>query len=341
MSIERIEITSLKTKKTYIVENIKAYRVETSIDVPADSFDFVIGNHDYQASEIFSAGDSLKFYINNKLVLEGIIDDIDLEYDIKSNDITIVGRDKMSVLLDNDANPATFYKLGLSDYLGKIAPKYKVAYNSSNNTKFDKIVVSPGENEYSVIERLARERNLVPMFDSLQNKLLLTKLISSTANTYLFSNTDSNGIRIKNCKITISNDIRNEVIVYGDNYEKNKNIKGVYRDSSLKTTKRRIINESDIENSSDANKRAKEEFYNLNKDALNVNIITRTKEPIYINKCAKVNIVKMGFSAYLLVDKVSYTKSIDSSATTSISLKLMPGIKVSYKNNEIPLLPKL
>jgi hypothetical protein len=62
--------------------------------------------------------------------------------------------------------------------------------------------------------------------------------------------------------------------------------------------------------------------------------------PIYTNKCAMVSIEKMGFEARLLVDSVTYNKS-EGGTLTTIVLKLMPGVGVSYKANDIPILPKL
>lgn len=338
MTNEYIIVSSAKAGKDYKINYLKSYRVEQSIDIPADSFEFVIGNTNYQISSTVSSGDKLKFYINNTLALEGYIDDIEFEYANVSNDIRITGRDEISILLDNDANPATYYKLGIRDYMAKILPKYGINYSSSNNDKFAKITVSPGENEYSIIERLSKEKGKFLIFQN--NKLESTELISSINESYIFSNTDKNAIRIKDANILISSDIRNEVKVYGET-EKKKTVSGSYIDPNLNIKKRRILNEPDIETTTGAINRAKEEFYNINKNALIVTIDTFTKKPIFINKCAKVNIAKAGFSAHLLVDKVIYSKSNESGSITNVTLKLMPGIRVSYKGNNIPLLPKI
>jgi prophage tail gpP-like protein len=338
---ETMTIISNKTKVAYKINHIKSYKIETSIDIPADSFEIIIGNFNYEVSDCISAGDKIKFYIDGDLALEGYIDDIDLEYSMESNDIRITGRDEISTLLDNDAKSKTYNKIGLKDYLKKILPSYNIEYSCSSNSKFNKVTVSPGETEYNVIERLAKDRNLTPVYNIFESKLELVKPVSTKNCTYYFNNKSNYGIKMSDCQITISNDIKNEVIVYGGDYEKNKNIKGTYIDSNLKTKKRRILNESDIEKSSDAKKRAKEEFYNINKNALTVQITTYTKKPIYINKSARVKIPKMEFDAYLLIDSVSYTKNNESGSITNITLKLMPGIKVSFKNNDIPLLPEL
>jgi prophage tail gpP-like protein len=339
---EYIKVESKKNGAIYKINNLKQYNIEQSIDIPADSFEFVIGNKGFEISKIVSAGDKLSYYIDNKLAMEGYIDDSDFAYTIGDNDIRLTGRDKMSTLLDNDANPTTFYKLGLYGYLQKIMPKYGITkYGSSSNESFDKITISPGENEFSIIERLAKQRNLITLFDPYDQTFKCTKIVSSTAQTYKFSNDVNNSIRIKEAIISVSADIKNEVIVYGDNYEKNKNIKGSYKDSRLNIRKRRILNESDIETSKDADKRAKEEFYNLNKDAFSIKIVTNTKLPIFINQVAYVQINKVGLKCHMVVDSVSYTRNENSGSLTTITLKLMPGISVNYGSNQIPTLPKL
>lgn len=321
---------------------LKSYRIDHAIDIASDSFEFITGNNNYEISSIISAGDFLQFYINNVLAVEGNIDDVDIEYTVSSNDIRLTGRDIIATLLDNDANPNTYNKMGLNDYMAIALPPYGINFNSTDNNKFDKITVSPGDTEYSVIEGLCGQRNLIPLYDVTNKKLLCTKPISTTNASYTFSNDMAGCLRIKDCQITISNDIKNEVIVYGGDYETNKNIKGIYSDPKLTTTKKRsILNQSDIENIADASKKAKEEFYNVNKNALSVQITTRTLNPIFSNTCIRVYIKKISFDAYLLVDSVSYTKNDTEGALTKINLKLMPGISVSFGNNDIPTLPIL
>jgi hypothetical protein len=42
-----------------------------------------------------------------------------------------------------------------------------------------------------------------------------------------------------------------------------------------------------------------------------------------------------------LIDDVTYTKDMSNGSLTNITLKLMSGVGVSYKNNDIPTLPIL
>lgn len=338
---EFISVVSLKTGKTFKITAFKSYNVEQTIDIPADAFNFSLGNYNSEISDNISAGDKLFYVVNNTIALEGYIDDITPEYSKDSNDIKIIGRDKMSVILDNDATPKTYYNIGLNDYLAKVLPQYGITnYIVENNAKFKKIVVSPGENEYSIIERLAKERNLTVFYDS-KGVLQCTKLNSSTSQIYTFSNDLPDALRIKKADINISADVRNEVIVYGENKKGKSHIIGSYKDTNLKVKKRKILNESDIDTKSDAENRAKIEFYNINKSAFSITITTRTKVPIFLNSIARVYIKRLGLDCKMLVDAVIYSKDAQRGSETTIVLKLIQGVKVSFKNNNIPILPKL
>lgn len=334
---EYLDVYNLKSGNVYRIKEFKSYDIEQDIEIPGDYFEFVIGNENYEVSNLITAGDKIEFFIDGKKTLTGYIDDIDIAYSVTENDIRIVGRDLMAILLDNDAEPKTYNNMGLKDYMDKVLPKYGIKdYSSSSNKKFKKITISPGETEYAVIERLSKERSLQPLYNA-DGKFTCTKLNSNKEHNYLFSNDDKDGIRIKNMAVTISSDIVNEVKVYGGDYEKNKNITGIYKDNNLKISKRRIYNESDIESNNAANDRAKEEFYNINKNAFVVNIVTTTKQPININNIARIKVKKMGLNCLLLVTKVRYHKSIQSGTITNITCKLIQGVRVTYKNHNIPL----
>lgn len=338
---EYILVHNLKSGYVYKITDLKQYNVEQDIDIPGDHFDFIIGNKNYTVSKLIGTGDKLEFFINGKKTLVGYIDDVYINYGLSENNVRIVGRDLMAILLDNDAEPKTYNNLGLKDYMDKVLPKYGIKnYSSSSNKKFSKIVIEPGESEYSVIERLSKERGLKPIYMP-DGVLRCTYLNINKSHNYLFSNTSKSGIKIKNMDITISSDIVNEVKVYGGDFEKNKNITGSYKDTRLKINKRRILNESDIENNNDAKTRAKEEFYNINKDAFIITITTTTKQPIKINNTARVTVNKIGLNCLMLVNKVVYEKSLSSGTITTITLKMIQGVRVNFRNNDIPLLPVL
>lgn len=342
-AVSYMKIKSKKTGKTFIHRKIISYKVEQSIEIPADAFEVLVENKENDIMNNISSGDTVSLYLNNKIILIGIIDNLNLSLNARIDSVTITGRDFMSSLLDNSATIKTYYKLTLKDYLTTALGRYNIPLGYIYPTsKFDKIVVDPGENEYQVIERLCDQKNLVPYYDS-NGKFQCSKIVSSKATKYHISNDYSTTIRYKDIDIDISNDIVNEVIIFSSGGEKKKNIKGSHKDSSLRTRKRRIINEDDVKNSTDANNKAKQEFFNINKEAFSISVTIPNINGIVIpiNSVVRVTIKKISLDCYLYVDMIDYYHSMEVGNTIFLKLKLMPGIDVNYKNNDIPLLPKL
>ena len=112
-------IINKKTNKKYKINLFKQYIIDQSVDIPADYFSFIVGNYNSEISNAISAGDEVNFYINNELVLNGLIDELDVILNTDTNDVEIIGRDKTSILLDNDAIPATLYNMDILTYLKK------------------------------------------------------------------------------------------------------------------------------------------------------------------------------------------------------------------------------
>lgn len=336
--------------RTFIVEAVQSYKIEQAVDVPADAFNITVPNIDGAVSDAVSPGDFFNFYFGDKRVMRGIIDDFDLNLSNKTNDVTISGRDYMSLLLDNNAAPKTLYNLGLNDYLGKVMPEFNIPYSADNNEKFDKIVIDPGDTEYSVIEKLCDKRNLTPIFDS-DGKFKCTKITSSQDPRYHFSNDLPDTIKFTDITIKISNDIVNEVEIYAVNpnsdekdmseeEKKKKNINGKYRDPNLITKKKKVMNDSDVDKVEDANRMAKQEFFKVNKNAFTIDITTNNKDGhvIPINTTVRVSIKRFGLDCLLYVDSVDYSRDT-SSDKMSVSLKLIPGVRVQFKGKDIPTLP--
>lgn len=341
---EYLEVKNLKTNRIYRITSFKRYQVEQSLTIPADYFSFTMGNYESEISNAISAGDEISFFIDDKLILLGNIDDIEVVYENANNDININGRDKTSLLLDNDAVPATFYKLNLKQYLDKKLPNYNIKkYTVSDNYVFDKIVISPGESEWGVIEKLINERGLYSRFEI--DTLKIEKLRSDTRVNYVFSNDLGWGIKIKKMSINLSSDVKNEVQVYSSQYareeKKASNIKGSARDNNLKIRKRMIIDDSDLENKSQADKKAREELNRVNRNAFVIEIETKTNQRILVGHIARIKVDKLNLDCLMLIDKVRYTKDEQNGSITTVTFKLIEGYKVNWNNHNIPVLPRV
>lgn len=342
--MENIKIKNAKSGKEYIVENFTSYLVDQSLDVAADGFTFSIGDPKHSVSSKISSGDELNFYIDNKLVLNGVIDNTEIIGNNTGSVIEISGRDKSSILLDNDAIPTTLYRLNLKQYLEQKLKKYGFSkFEVSDLSVIDKIVIDPGQTEWGIISDICKKKGLYPRYDL--DVLRCTKLRSDQLADYSFSNNFDYTIKIKNYRISVNSDVKNEVFVYSTDYGRNhkvtsRDIKGSAKDSSLKINKRMVINDNEIESTSEANKLAKEEMKAVNKNAFTINIEVHTETPIYVNKIARIQIKEIDLDCLMLVNKAQYIKDRSGGSIVRIELKLIEGIAVKWGNHNIPLIPR-
>lgn len=342
--MEQAIIKSAKTGKEYVLENFISYMLDQSVDIAADGFTFTIGDPKHEVSSKISAGDEFNFYVNEKLVLNGLIDTIDIVGSNSGSIIEISGRDKSSLLLDNDAMPTTLYRLNIKQYLEQRLKKYGFTkFEVSDSSIIDKIVIDPSQTEWGVIENICKKKGIYPRYDL--DVLKCTSLRSDEKVDYNFSNDFDNTIKIKNYRISVSADVKNEILVYSTDYGRNhvvtsRDIKGSYKDSTFKINKRMVINDNELENTTEANKLAKEEFKSINKNAFSINIEVHTQVPLYINKVSRIQIKDIDLDCLMLINKVQYVKDRSGGSTTKIEFKLIQNVKVKWGNHNIPLIPR-
>lgn len=338
------DITNARTGNIYRIKQMKSFSVEQSTTIPADGFDFTVGNKYGEVSDVISAGDELTFYIAQKPVLKGIIDDLDISYSMNGSEIMIAGRDRISIILDNDALPKTYYNLTLSQYMKKAYAQYGLTeFYVENNEKQDKIVVSPGDTEWGIIEELCREKGMFTRFDL--DKIRCYYLRTDTDYDYWFSNDYNSTIKFQEINIKVSSSVKSEVVVYSDTYDdgesKTKNIKGVAKDNNIKYKRRMVTTEAELNKTSKANKKAKELLNEVNREAFVIDMALDTRQMFKVGSVAKIQIKKLDLDCFMLIDSVKYSKDISSGAMTYITFKMIEGVPIKWKNHSIPTLPKL
>lgn len=338
-------IKNTKSGIKYKVTSFKSYLVDQSIDIPADYFNFTWGDARGEISNIISAGDEVWFYINDSLILNGLIDDFELNLDSQTDDINVTGRDKSLMLLDNDAMPKTFYNVTIEEYLQQVAPQYGITnFDIEDKGKFDKVIIRAGSSEWLTLDRLCKRKGLYPRYDL--ELLRCTSLRADSNVDYHFSNDSTDTIKIKSIKIKVSSDIKNEILVYSNGYKRGSDfttseaIKGSALDPTLKVLKRRVMHEMDLENIGDANSTAKQELKLANRKALTIEIVTHTIQAFYINKIAKVSIKSKNLDVLMLINKVTYSKDTNAGTTVKLELQLIEEATTVWNNHNIPTLPR-
>lgn len=327
-----LEVTNFKSKKKHEISTFKSYIVESSLDIPADQFSFMVSNYNGEVTKAISSGDEVRFYINSQLCFIGIIDEMTVHFNISNMDVELSGRDKTLLLLENDCEPVTYNNITLETFIKRRANLYGIKTRISGATnKIKKIAINGGETEWNHIDKYCKQRGLYPRFE--KDELVVGKLRQDANVDYIFCNEKTNTIKIKDMLITISSEVVSKVTVYADDNEKHKGIKGVATDASP-VKRQKVVNE-DVETNADAKVKAQEVLKELNRDAFVIQITTYTKTPLPTNKVARVINAKLGLNVVLLIDKVRYTFD-DNGSNTEITLKLIEKVPVSWANHTIP-----
>lgn len=321
-------VYSNKARKSYEILRISQYDIETSLDIPADYFSITIENpinldRTGMNSGIFNPNDYFEIKENGKTILTGIADDVDEYWDEDGSKIEITGRDKSMILLENDAEPKTYYKMKLSSYIHTIANKYgfKVRVNPKHDKVLNKSIVEVGDSEWDTILRETK-RFGIWLWCEPDGTLVADELRYNSKVSYTFSNNIVNTIRIKRfSKKKRGADIKNEVWIRGHD-KKSFTVK--YKDSEFTNegyNRRSIIEDGDVKNVSKGQEVAKNFIVERKRGNFEIELTINGKHHIETNRTAYVkdNITKTD-GVYLIMG-VRSTKSESSGSEKIIRLR--------------------
>lgn len=293
-----VEVGSKIHNKTYEINRMSEYDIETSLDIPADHFNIIIENpvddKGYGVNaDIFNPNDTFKISEYYGVILNGVADDVDEYWDENGSKIEIDGRDKSMLLLENDAEPKTYYKLKLSAFINKIAGPYgfKAKVNSKYDKVINKIVVEVGDSEWDCIFRETKKLGMW-LWCEPDGTLVADVLNYNGKPSYKFSNDLSieDAIRMKKfSKKKRGADIKNEVWVRGHG---NKSFTAKYKDSDLtsKGYRRRTILEDggEAKNISKGQEIAKRYIQERKRGSFELELTINGKYEVQTNKTAYV-----------------------------------------------------
>ncbi|WFD12452.1 hypothetical protein [Tepidibacter hydrothermalis] len=294
-----VEVESLKHKKNYKIKRMSEFDIETSLDIPADHFNIVIENPvgadgKGMNTGIFTFNDIFTIKENDKVILDGISDDVDESWDENSNRIEIDGRDKSLLLLENDAVPQTYKKIKFSTLLKKIAQPYgfnNFKVNSKFDKTLDKVVVDVGMSEWDVVSQQAKKCGM--WLWCTQDSTIIADVLNYKEDAiYTFTNDMSikNAIRVKRfSKRKRGADVKSEVWIRGQG--KKKSFTSKYLDKVLSSwgIKRRMILENgEAKKLSHGQSVAKRNVEERKRGTLEIEITINGKYDIQTNKTAWV-----------------------------------------------------
>lgn len=128
--------------------------------------------------------DTFLFYVNNKIITEGYIDEIELDRNSDGSQIDIIGRDITCDLVDCNFAESTFsgkeeLKITLLAFIKKICKPFRITveydplvYNEVEE-EIVKITVDPGQNIIEIIMKECMQKGILPI--SLGGILYLTR----------------------------------------------------------------------------------------------------------------------------------------------------------------------
>lgn len=302
-----VEVGSKINKKTYEIKRMSEYDIETSLDIPADHFNIIIENPIDEKgyglnADIFNPNDSFKISESYGVILNGIADDVDEYWDDNGSKIEIGGRDISMLLLENDAEPKTYYKLKLSSFINKIAGTYgfKAKVNSKYDKVINKIVVEVGDSEWDTIFRETKKLGMW-LWCTPDGTLIADVLNYNGSPSYKFSNDLSikDAIRIKRfSKKKRGADIKSEVWVRGQGElsyatwpPSQTRILVKYKDQSLTNAgykRRMIIEDGEVKNTSKGQEIAKRYVEERKRGSFEIEITINGKHQVETNKTAYI-----------------------------------------------------
>jgi prophage tail gpP-like protein len=328
-----MEINAQSTSKGrgYGIVNAESYDIDCSIDTPADRFNITFGNPHGKYNGLFDVNDSVQVSEQGVQLLDGIIDETGGGTESgRGTKITIDGRDRSLLLLDNDAVPQTYKDLTLSAFIQKLASPYGFGkFQIANTESIKKIVVEPGMSEWDAIfEQAFTKMGFYPYVGGYGTFYcdLLKNYGAHTGNTTFQSKYQK----------TISNEIPGAIKYESIKYRKN--YAGVISDiwikdhkdegyllkkknpylANIKFSRRKIIQEGNVENMAELDKKADNMLRASRYGNLEITAVIKGSYNIAPNELIKIVDSANGFNNVYFVIGVRHTKNIRNGAQTII-----------------------
>lgn len=317
--------SALLGNKWYKISRFIDYDVSIDMETDTDQFSFTFDNPNSIFTGLVSGYDRVNIKINNKGIMQGIIDTVQYQYGENSSSISISGRDKACLLTDNDVTPTIKKNIYPVSYIGDRCKKYGIKYdNKKSISRVNKLEIEVGESELYVIDKLLEKsgQRYWYMYDTLYTG----QWNLSGKSVYRFTRGVSKnpGIRIKELTLKEDySDIKSQIRLYGSDDDGDSKFMG---SASLPIVKKRGYTKMSIESSdtdtstsklkSDAEKRLKEDF----RDAFTITIkVYNNGNVIMPNKVCTVIDKYTGINSTMYISSVRYYMSIDDGSMSEIT----------------------
>lgn len=148
--------------------NWKSYDIDSDFLIPADAFSFDVGVPSDNTKLSDFSGKDVKIFINNEIVLTGIVDTTNHSFRKESRTFSLNGRDRASILVDCSAPITNVKGLTVFEAIQKIVNPLgitQVEFRAENNPRLDKVDIEVGETAWQAAIRCANSAGLHLWFD--------------------------------------------------------------------------------------------------------------------------------------------------------------------------------
>lgn len=155
----RIKVrSSALGNKWFNITRFIDYDVSIDMDTDVDQFSFTFDNPESIFSGLVSGYDRVKILIGDTGIMSGIVDSVSYTWTDSDSKITISGRDRCSLLTDNDVIPFSKKNVKPKSYINSKCNKVGIEYVCKKSIgTVKKLEASAGESELAVIDRLLEE----------------------------------------------------------------------------------------------------------------------------------------------------------------------------------------
>ncbi len=158
-------------------EKWKEVSVTRQLDAIAGSFEFTASVADKSAihNDIFP-GAECAIVLGDDIIITGIIDDVEVSYDVSGLTFVTRGRDKTGQLVDCSADPESYNNINISELAEKLCKPFgiEVFVNAPLGKAFPKYSVEPGATAFEALETAARMRAVLLTSDG-DGSLIITR----------------------------------------------------------------------------------------------------------------------------------------------------------------------
>lgn len=318
---------SILDNKWYNITRFLDYDITSDMDADTASFSFTFDNPNSIFTGLVSGFDRVNIKIGKKGIIQGIVDSVSYTYDDQNSSITVTGRDRVSLLTDNDVDPDSKKNVNPIDYIGGVCGKHGIKYKNKKSIGIVKeFELQPGVSQLGSIAKVLEKshQKYWMEYDTFYTGSWSTDGKSKHKFTRGVSSKNK-GIPIKS--LTLNEDYseaRSEVRVYGSNDDGSSKFLGASKLDIV--SKRGYIKISTKQNDSDTSNSvavstAKTDLNNAFRDSFTIQLTVHNNGEVFMpNTICTVVDRYIGINDTFYIRAVRHYMSVNEGSMSDLTL---------------------